>query len=199
MATWKLSGGDALKKYLSELGKKVEQSAYVEVGYAEDALYPDGTPVASIAFIHEYGAIIPWYNAAKGCEEIQEIPPRPTFRPMIAEQSPTWGPKLLGQLKTTDYDIDVSLQNLGDDIVRHLVDAIQTLTEPPLKPVTLMIRKMLSEDPSLRSLSRESLVNVARHRLDAGESTDGISDKPLIDTKVMEKAPKAIVFQGLPE
>ena len=47
-------GGKKLEKLLREAGKRgVKQ---VEVGFFESAKYEDGTPVAAVAAIHEFGA-----------------------------------------------------------------------------------------------------------------------------------------------
>ena len=68
-----LKGGAKLKAYLTRLSKKVERSAVLRVGFLEGATYPNGTPVAMIAAIQEFGA------------PKAGIPPRSYFRPLIAK------------------------------------------------------------------------------------------------------------------
>jgi hypothetical protein len=67
------SGSDALKAFVEEAGKLVGK-----VGWFESAQYPDGTPVALVAMVQEYG------SASNG------IPPHPYFRQAIAENRARW-------------------------------------------------------------------------------------------------------------
>ncbi len=55
MVTKVLSGGENLHKVLQELSNKVRKAGAVQVGFMPEATYPDGTPVAYIASIQEYG------------------------------------------------------------------------------------------------------------------------------------------------
>lgn len=50
-------GGDKLKKVLENLSSKATDKK-VSVGFFEGAAYPDGLPVAMVAFWNEYGNII---------------------------------------------------------------------------------------------------------------------------------------------
>lgn len=58
MVSKAFTGGDALEKYLSNLGRKLNRSDTLKVGFLEGATYPDGTPVAYVAAIQEWGATI---------------------------------------------------------------------------------------------------------------------------------------------
>jgi hypothetical protein len=49
------TGGDKLKAKLGEIARQVARADTVNVGFLSDATYPDGTPVAAIAVIQEYG------------------------------------------------------------------------------------------------------------------------------------------------
>ncbi len=53
-----LTGGGALERYLSDIARKLESGGVVNVGWFTNAKYPDGTPVAYVAAIQEYGATI---------------------------------------------------------------------------------------------------------------------------------------------
>lgn len=55
MVTKAFSGGAALEAKLREIAEKVGKAHTVHVGFLEGATYPDGTPVAQIAAINEYG------------------------------------------------------------------------------------------------------------------------------------------------
>ena len=76
MAT--ISGGQKLDAALREMASKVAVPATLRVGFLENAKYPDGTPVAMVAAIQDYGA------PGAG------IPPRPFFRNMIADKQREW-------------------------------------------------------------------------------------------------------------
>ena len=120
-----LSGGNKLEEFLKDLGKKVTQSATVEVGFMEDATYEDGTPVALVAMIQDYGA--PAVN----------IPPRSFFRNMIAEESEHWGEDLAVLLKTTNYNAEQALDLMGEEIAGELQDSINEFDSVPLAPATI--------------------------------------------------------------
>lgn len=120
-----LSGGDKLEDFLKDLGKKIKQSASVEVGFMEDATYEDGTPVALVAMIQDYGA--PAAN----------IPPRPFFRNMIQAESEHWGEDLATLLKSTDYNSEQALDLMGEEIAGNLRDSINEFDSVPLAPATI--------------------------------------------------------------
>jgi len=58
MSTKAFSGGDALKAKLEEIAKKVGKVDTVNVGFLEGATYPDGTPIAMIAAVNEFGGTV---------------------------------------------------------------------------------------------------------------------------------------------
>lgn len=107
-------------KHLNEIAKKMSGS--VEVGFLEDATYPDGTPVAAVAAWNEYGA---------------SGPPRPFFRTMIATESPSWPAKMAGAYKATGGDGAKTLALMGEDIDGALKQSINDFTTPPLAPSTI--------------------------------------------------------------
>ncbi|ATJ91544.1 hypothetical protein HK16_05810 [Acetobacter senegalensis] len=51
----KIKGGERIRAYLKELEGKVQNAKAVKAGFLEGATYPDGTPVAYIASIQEFG------------------------------------------------------------------------------------------------------------------------------------------------
>lgn len=167
----KLSGGDKLEKALAAISKNLTKAALVQVGFLADAKYPDGTSVAMVAAIQDGGA------PAAG------IPPRPFFRSMIATKSPEW-PEAVGDLlKKTDYDAEKTLTQMGEGIKGQLQRSILDTVDPPLSPTTLMLRKMKMQNPNLKVTG--ATVGEAAARVAAGESTSGVSTKPLEDTDYM--------------
>lgn len=168
-----LRGGDKLETVLKGMARKLA-SGTLRVGYLENATYPNGTSVAMVAAIQEYGA--PRVG----------IPPRPSFRNMIAAKSPAW-PGTMGKvLVASDYDARGTLDQMGAVIKDQLQQSIVATNAPPLSPVTLMLRKMKSEDQGL--VVNRTVVAEARRRVAAGESTAGVSTKPLIESGHMRNS-----------
>lgn len=166
-----LKGGDRLQRALESLSRKLERGGTLKVGFLEGATYPDGTPVATIAALQNFGA------PGRG------IPPRPFFTNMIAEKSDRWASALAVLLKRNDWDVDKTLRQMGAGIKGQLQQAIVDMNAPPLSAITLMLRKMRYEDPDLEVTG--ATVGEAARRVAAGESTAGAPTKPLIDTAHM--------------
>jgi hypothetical protein len=108
------------------------------------------------------------------------IPPRPFFRNMIAAKSPEWGLATGALLVANDYDADKTLRQVGEAVAGQLRESIINTNSPALSPVTLMLRKMQGEDSSL--IVTGKTVGIARQRVDSGESSSGVSTKPLVWT-----------------
>jgi len=118
---------------------KARMEAYVEgfddrvasVGWFPGAKYPDGTQVAYVATIHEFGS------------PAQGIPPRPFVRPTVAGQQKVWAgimadgvrAVISGRASSGDVLEGVGLQAAGD-----IGKTIANLTSPPLKPATVAAR-----------------------------------------------------------
>ena len=123
MAT--VSGGKKLEAALREMAAKVAVPATLRVGFLENAKYPDGTSVAMVAAINEYGR-----------PPVQ--PPRPYFRNMIKAKSPEWPAAIAGLLKANDMDAVKALDLAGAVIAGQLRESIRDLTSPPLKDSTIV-------------------------------------------------------------
>lgn len=122
MAT--LRGGDKFGKKIREIGAKIETAEVLRVGFLENAKYPDGTPVAMIAAIQNYGA------PAAG------IPPRPFFSNMIASKKAGWPGAVARNLKQQDYDATRAFALVGEGIAGQLRQSIIQTNSPPLKAAT---------------------------------------------------------------
>ena len=120
-----ISGGRELEKRLAEIAQKANRKATVRVGFLENATYPDGTSVAMVAAIQDFGA------PSRG------IPPRPFFRNMVAEKSPTWGDSTAKLLMANDYDAVKTLEQVGAGIGGQLVQSIKDTNEPELAESTV--------------------------------------------------------------
>lgn len=97
-----------------------------KVGWFESAHYPEGTPVAYVATIHEFGT--------------SRIPARPFMRPAVADHGQEWMDTLAqgaraaiqGSMDPANVLEVVALQAAGD-----VAQKIQAVTAPPLSPVTI--------------------------------------------------------------
>jgi hypothetical protein len=123
MAEKVLSGGDKLEAALKKIsdGMKGELS----VGFMSEATYPNGTPVAAVAFWNEFG--VPEHNQ----------PPRPFFRGMIEQESPSWPQKIATGAKATNYDGPKVLASLGEDLKGALQQSINDFSGASLSPATV--------------------------------------------------------------
>jgi hypothetical protein len=173
--TVEISGGDKLQKKLEEIAKGLASGSLVRVGFLEGATHTHSDlPMAAIAAIQEFGA------PAAG------IPPRPFFRNMVAEYSGDWGEQLAGQLTEHDYNAFRALNMMGLALQGELRQSMTDLDNPPLSPVTLMLRKMQMA-PENRVITGK-VVGEAAARVAAGESPGGVSTKPLIWTGELQSA-----------
>lgn len=122
MASHTLKGGDGITKALEAIAKRMG-GGEVAVGFMEGATYPDGTPVAAVAFWNEYGK--------------EGQPARPFFRRMIAAESPTWPQKMAALARATNYDGGKVLALMGEDISGALQQSINDFQTPALAPSTV--------------------------------------------------------------
>lgn len=115
-----------LRALYRELGRK-----QIKVGFFEHSHYPDGTPIAYVAAIHELG-----YPAGG-------IPPRPFFRPAMAEHQHEYA-DLTARAVAAAVRETISLQNglsqIGAKAAGDVQLAIQSVTTPPLKSATIAAR-----------------------------------------------------------
>jgi len=119
-------GAERLRLLLAGVENKVGK-----VGFFETSKYPDGTPVAYVATIHEFGA------------PSEGIPPRPFMRPTIQANQAVWqsialqGAKSIldGSMTSEDILEVIGLKAAGD--IRKMIASIQA---PPLKDATVAAR-----------------------------------------------------------
>lgn len=167
MATKHVTGGSKLKLELDKIAAKLGSGGAVKVGFLAGATYPNGTSVAMVAAIQNFGA--PKVG----------IPPRPFFTNMVKDKSPGWPKAIAANLKETNYDVRLTLGRVGAGIEGQLQQSIIDLHSPALSPVTVMLRGMKSNDSSL--VVTGSTVAEARRRVALGMTNYGASTKPLID------------------
>lgn len=175
-------GGDLMAKRLGEIAKKIEQEKVLRVGFLETAKYPSGEQVAQVAFWDEYGT--------------KTAPPRPFFRGAIAKNKEAWVRRFGKLVALNDYDVDKAMRIIADEMVNDVQSSIYELTSPALSPLTLMIRKVMIG----RTDQKAQWADVAEaiKRLKRGDSTDGVSDKPLIYSNVMVSHVQFDIVDGQP-
>jgi hypothetical protein len=122
MAT--IRGGEKLDAALRDMAARVAKPATLRVGFLSGSRYPDGTPVAMIAAINEYGR-----------PPVQ--PPRPFFRNMIAAKQGEWPEAIANLLKANNLDAVKTLDQTGAVIAGQLRQSITDLVSPPLAPSTI--------------------------------------------------------------
>lgn len=120
-----LRGGGKLEAALSAMSAKVSKGATLKVGFLEGATYPDGTSVALVAAVDEYGR-----------PDIGQ-PPRPYFRNMIAAKAPEWPAAVGGLLVDNGYDAARTLGQTGEAIKGQLQQSIADFSGVPLKQSTI--------------------------------------------------------------
>lgn len=172
MAT--IKGGEALDKALKDIARKLRKPGMLRVGFMADATYPNGTLIAMVAAIQNYGA------------PRRKIPARPFFSNMVRDKSPGWPSAIRKNLKTNNYDTELALKAMGLGIESQLRDAIINTNSPPLSPITVMLRGMRANDSSLKVTGRT--VGIAAARVRAGKTNYGASTKPLVDSGDMLNA-----------
>lgn len=110
------------------------KGAELQVGFFPSAKYPDdkATPVAYVAAIHEFG------SPARG------IPPRPFFRPTIADRKKAWGSAIeyfAKRILAGESTAEQSLDSLGLAVAGDIKKTISKIKTPPLSPKTIKAKR----------------------------------------------------------
>lgn len=131
--TVEIKGGQKARKALDDLSAKLNKAGTLKVGFLENATYPDGTKVALIAAIQNFGA------PSRG------IPPRPFFSDMVATKSPGWPKAMAALMVQHNFDARIVLDLMGQGIAGQLRQSIIDTNSPPNAPAT--IRRKGSSKP----------------------------------------------------
>lgn len=156
-----VSGGAGFEDAMRRIGERMK-SAQVRVGFLEDATYPDGTKVAAVAALNNYGA------PAAG------IPPRPFFTNMVADQSPAWGDRFAQVLADAGYDPDLALERMGLGIEGQLRQAIVDMRDPANSPVTDLLKQRFPTGDGV------TFADVQQARADVANGITAAAGKPLV-------------------
>lgn len=123
-----VTGGDGLERVLAALGSKLESAQIVRAGFLEGNTYEDGTPIAAVAAIQNFGA------PGAG------VPARPFFSNAVENDSEKWAQVANAALKATGGDAEKTLALVGETMAASIRNAIVELSEPELSDVTILLR-----------------------------------------------------------
>ena len=141
----KFIGNKKLEKRLKKFAKKQKVSGY-DVGFFKEAKYRNGTPVAEVAAMQEFGTAT--------------IPERPFFRKANVAIKPALRKKILSFLKKGDDYIltETDMAKLGMAHEAEIKEIITALRSPPNAAST--INKKQSDNPLIDTgLMRNSVTS----------------------------------------
>lgn len=112
-------------KRLQNILHGISKDCSAKVGFFPSAKYPDGTPVAYVAAIQEFGH--------------GPIPPRPFMRTTIDNDQNSWRSLLKTQMQTLANGKTVKqvLTILASTVEGGIAKSITKVTDPPLKQSTI--------------------------------------------------------------
>ena len=146
----KVIGGDQLGPHLEGMAQRLGKANTVEIGFLGGATYPDGTSVAMVAAINEFGT--------------RKQPARPFFRTMIAARQGEWGDAIAANLKANDYNAGTTLEQVGAAIAGQLRQSIATFDGAPLAASTVKAKGFAKQliDTGVMSNSVDHVVNTGK-------------------------------------
>jgi len=107
--------------------KKLKKKS-VAVGFPKGFnAYPNGTPVAMVATVHEFGSAV------------RNIPPRPYLRPTLQKNNFYKSLRKMTFIKVMRGELnpDVAMHQLGDTIANDIKDEIVAVSSPSLDRKTI--------------------------------------------------------------
>jgi hypothetical protein len=139
--------------------------------------YEDGTNIAYVAAIQEYGA--PDVN----------IPPRPFMSTTVEARRKVWTKALsdgIAAAAAGQISASAVLEQVGALMAADIQKTISEIDAPALSQVTVMLRGMRSNNANL--VMGGKTVGEAARRVADGEDNFGASTKPLVDTGILLKS-----------
>ena len=161
-----------LSKIEAKLGNlsKELRGKVVNVGIPSDAQYEDGTSLAYVATIQEFGA------PAVG------IPPRPFFVPTIKNNRDRWVKELAAHVKQINggqITADDALAAVGEAAVADFKAAVIKIDSPALSPITVVLREWKKGGTPNGKPITGATVGLAAKMLKEGTIQPGSDNKPL--------------------
>lgn len=139
-----------------------------KIGWPEGKQYPDGTSVAYIAAIQNFGV------------PDRGLPPRPMLKPTVEANKDRWGKigeKLVRDVANGNLDAVDALDTIGRVAAMDLQVTIAQISEPELSPVTVLLRKWRKAG---RTITGRTVGEAAQAIADGVDP--GNDNKPLNDT-----------------
>ena len=164
-------GAEKLRTLLQGLGNKATR-----VGFAESAKYEDGTPVAYVAAIQEFG------------DPSHSIPPRPFMRPTVDRDTGTWkatATQGAQAILAGKSDSATVMDAIGQQAAGGIRKSITLVQSPPLSYTTLLLRKQKRGGTAITGKSvgeafRSASFVGPRTKGDKTGDVSGVSTKPLV-------------------
>lgn len=148
------------------------QGKKISCGFFEESQYENNIKVAQVAFNNEFGTAT--------------IPPRPFFRPCISKNKKKWLASLrrgVSAVENNRINAENMLNQIGLMMQTDLMESIVNVNEPPLSPITLMLRKWKNAG-ILENVTRRDVWEALR-AVKRGEDYSSAPSKPLQDTGKM--------------
>lgn len=152
----KIIGGTKWKAALNAQAARMINARKVQIGFFPTATYDDGTPVAGVAAVQEFGTV----DAGKGHNTV--IPGRPFFREAIAEGKPDYSKMITASLKVTGGNAEKALTVIGRKIQTDVQESIRNWSEPP--NATSTVKQKGFNDPLIGKTRR--MVNSVQMQVD---------------------------------
>jgi len=117
----------------------------LKVGWFETTRYEDGTPVAYVATIHEFGA------------PSQGIPARPFMRPTVADRKEGWRDFVENSAEgifNGTQTAGTMFEMLGLAVSGDIAKTISQVMAPPLKPATIRAKERKMAQGGVGSLDK---------------------------------------------
>lgn len=108
-----IKGLGKVVKRLQRMQKVGKTQKMLRVGFLEGATYPDGTPVALVAAVQEFGS------------PVNHIPARPFMRTAIEQNQGKWAAhiaKVLPQVESADDALNLAGEVVEDDLRKSIRD-----------------------------------------------------------------------------
>lgn len=153
-----------LKARLDAIGEGFD-GMEAKVGFPSNIQYEDGTPVAFIATIQNYGA------------PASKIPPRPFMSPAFNKNKDKWvkvladGVQKVAKGSGTAFD---ALDHAGRIAAIDVQVAIADIDSPELSPITVLLRKWKKEGRTITGKTVGEAAQAIRDGIDPGSD-----NKPL--------------------
>jgi hypothetical protein len=129
--TAKIVGGQKFAGELAKIAAKASGAKQVDVGFFADATYPNGTPVAQVAFWDEFGT--------------KTAPSHPFMRPVAKDGEATWGKLAEAALKHSGMDAAQALEIIGRQVQGEIQDKIKAMDSPANSVVTNLLKNRFPE------------------------------------------------------